>query len=297
MSKKYSSFKRRQLERKMAPYWFVAPNVIIFTTFSILPILMGISYSFTKFDGLADPVFIGLANYKKLITDLYFISAMKETAILVSVLVPTIFIFSLTLAYIMTRNLKAKGFFRVSFYWPVMVSAIIVGVMWQWIFGDTIGLLNGVRRAMGLSNMKTLTNPFFARLIVLFAILWSRAGYYMVMFMGGLQSISGSLYEAATIDGASKRQQFRLITFPLLKPTSLMVFILMSMYLFKTYALVKALTNGGPYRATTYVVQHIYETAFERWSFGYASSMSVVMMGVVLLFTLFSFYVSKGGET
>lgn len=296
--KKEKTVSLRQItfRRKMVPYIFITPNLIIFLTFSIIPIFMGVWYSFTRFDGVRDPKFIGFDNYIKLASDVYFKTAMKETLVLVCILVPLVFFVSLMLANLLKENLKFKGLYRVSFYWPVMISAIVIGIIWQWMFGDTVGLLNNIRRMMGLDPIKTLTDPTFAKAVVVFAVLWSRAGYYMVIFLGGLQSIPSSLYEAATIDGTTKLQRFTKVTFPLLKPTSLMVFILMSMDFFKIYALVKSLTNGGPYRATTYIVQHIYEVAFDKAQFGYASSMSVIMMIVVLIFTACSFKLSKGGE-
>lgn len=290
------SLKLYRLKKKMVPYVLILPNVIIFAMFNILPIFMGIYYSFTKYNGIKEPVFIGIQNYIKLMSDVNFINAMKQTFILVLILVPLTFVVSLFLAYLMSRNFKGKGIYRVIFYWPVMVSAIVVGIMWQWIFGDTIGLINNLRRLVGLDTIKTLSDPMFARAIVILSILWSQAGYYMVMFIGGLQNIPQSLYEAATIDGASEVQKFRFVTFPMLKATNVMVFILMSMAFFKSYASVKSLTGGGPFKATTYAVQQIYETAFERSAFGYASAMSMVMMVFVLIFTIISFKASKGGD-
>lgn len=294
--KKSRSYQLYKLKKAAVPYILILPNIIIFTMFSILPILMGVYYAFTKYNGLKDPVFIGFDNFVKLSTDANFIMAMKQTSLLILVLVPLTFSTSLFLAYLMTREFKGKGMYRVIFYWPVMVSAIVVGIMWQWMFGDSIGIVNNVRRLAGLANMKTLSDPLFARGIVVLSILWSQAGYYMVMFIGGLQSIPESVYEAATIDGANEVQKFRFVTFPMLKATNLMVFILMSMAFFKSYASVKSLTGGGPFKATTFAVQQIYETAFERSQFGYASAMSVVMMAFVVVFTFISFRASKGGE-
>lgn len=296
MEVKMSSYSWYKMKIKLVPYAFIFPNLVIFTTFSIIPMFISIYYSMTRFDGLSKPTFIGLENYKNLIGDVIFLQRLGNTFTYAAISMFFMFILSLGIAIIMSQELKAKGLYRAAFYWPVMISATVVGVIWQWIFGDTIGLINNIRMAAGLPYMKTLSDPTFAKVIVIVATIWSRMGYYMIMFMGGIQSIPQSLYEAAKIDGASKWQTLRNITIPLLKPTSLMVIILMMMRAVREYPLVVTLTNGGPYGATTYAVQHIYETAFDMQRFGYASSMSVVMMVIVMIITFINFKASKGGE-
>jgi alpha-1,4-digalacturonate transport system permease protein len=276
---------------------FLTPNLIIFSIFIILPAFIGVYYSFTNFDGLNDPKFIGLANYIELfIGDTDFIAALWNTVKFVAASVPLTFLVSLSLAYIIVNMARGTSFFRASYYWPVMISTIVVGVMWQWILGDTFGVINAVRVSFGLEKMQTLTSPIFAWWSTVFVTVWSRVGYYMVMFMGGLLSIPGELYEAAKIDGANRRQQFFKITIPAIKPTILLVLILSTMTIFKTYPMVVTLTGGGPYDATRYVVQHIYETAFESYKVGYASAMSIVMLVIVTIASAVNFYINKGGE-
>jgi alpha-1,4-digalacturonate transport system permease protein len=131
---------------------------------------------------------------------------------------------------------------------------------------------------------------------VVFAIVWSRTGYYMIIFVAALLSIPESLYEAAKIDGANKFQQFLYVTYPSLKSARLMVFILVTMEIFKTYPLVVTLTGGGPFRATEFTVQYIYEMAFKSYQVGYASALSVVMLLIVTLLTALNFFLSKGGN-
>jgi len=297
MSTKTASYKWYQRKQKIIPYLFLAPNLAIFITYIIVPAVMGAYYSLTSFDGLHDPKFIGLKNYVELFTDdPRFIDALLNTFKYVGVTVPLTFVAALGLAYIVVSIFRGKSFFRASYYWPVMISTIVVGVMWQWILGDTFGLVNVFRNAIGLEKMQTLTNPTFAWWTTVFVMVWSRAGYYMVMFMGGLLSIPRSLYEAADIDGANRFQQFFRITLPVIKPTCILVLILSTMQIFKVYPMVVTLTGGGPYNATRYIVQHIYETAFEYYEVGYASAMSVVMLIVVTIFSAINFAVTKGGE-
>ena len=257
-------YKVYMLRQKVAPYLFLTPNLLIFSIFIILPAFIGIYYSFTNFDGLNDPKFIGLHNYIKLFAnDPDFLEALWNTIKFVAASVPLTFVMSLLLAYAIVNIARGASFFRASYYWPVMISTIVVGIMWQWILGDTFGVINSVRAELGLEKMQTLTNPAFAWWSTVFVTVWSRSGYYMVMFMGGLLSIPGELYEAAEIDGANKRQQFFRVTLPSIKPTIILVLILSTMTIFKTYPMVLTLTGGGPYDATRYVVQHIYETAFQ----------------------------------
>jgi alpha-1,4-digalacturonate transport system permease protein len=254
-------------------------------------------YSFTKFDGLHDPEFIGLANYVKLFTrDTKFMDALLNTIKYVAVSVPITYVVSLILALIIIQELRAKSFFRASYYWPVMISFIVVGVMWQWILGDTFGIFNTLLEKIGFEKMNTLTNKTFAWWSAVFLIVWNMSGYYMIMFIGGLLSIPTELYEAASIDGATTAQKFFKITLPVIKPTSLLVIILSTMTIFKVYPLIVSFTGGGPYDATRFIVQHIYEAAFESYEIGYASAMSVVMLIIVTSFSGLNFMLNKGGN-
>ncbi len=242
------------------------------------------------------PDWVGFANYKEMFADADFLAAMWNTIKLVVVTVPLMFVASLLIATLIVQPIKAKGFFRAVYYWPVMISAIVVGIIWQWILAGDFGLFNTTLKALGLNPMETFINPDFAWWSVVFAILWSRAGYYMIIFVAALLSIPESLYEAAEVDGATKVQKFLFVTYPSLRAARLMVFILVTMEIFKTYPLVVTLTGGGPFDATTFTVQYIYETAFQEYHVGLASAMSVVMLLIVTIFTAFNFFMSRRGE-
>ena len=297
MNKKESSYRMYILRQKSVPYLFLAPNMIIFILYIIIPAMIGVYYSFTNFDGLNDPKWIGFDNYVKLFTDdTEFLEALLNTIKYVVVSVPLTYVLALGLALIIIQEIKGKGFFRASYYWPVMISFIVVGVMWQWIFGDTFGVYNLLLEKIGIGRINTLTDKNFAWWAAVFIMVWSRSGYYMIMFVGGLLSIPHSLYEAAEIDGANKIQKFFRITLPVLKPTSLMVIILATMNIFKVYPMIVSFTGGGPYDATRFIVQHIYEMAFQYYEVGYASAMSVVMLVVVTTFSGINFLLNRGGN-
>lgn len=298
MKKNQQSMKSYVLKQKIVPYLFLTPNLIIFSVFIILPAFIGIYYSFTNM-GLftfGKPDFIGFANYVKLFNDKDFIAALLNTIKLVVVTVPIIFFSSLLLAMLLIMPIRAKGAFRAIYYWPVMISAVVVGIIWKWIFNGNFGLFNTMLVSLGLDRMETLINPNFAWLAVVYAIVWSRTGYYMIIFVAALLSIPVHLYEAAEIDGANKMQKFLYVTWPALKAARLMVFILVSMAIFKTYPLVVTLTGGGPWDATQFTVQYIYEMAFKSYKVGLASAMSVIMLIFVTILTAANFFFSRGGD-
>ena len=295
---KKESFKAYQMKQKIIPYLFLTPNLLIFSIFIIFPAIIGIYYSFTNmtlftFD---TPDYVGFLNYTRLLQDEDFIAAIFNTFKLVLVTVPIIFVVSLTLAILLVQPLKLVGLFRASYYWPVMVSAVVVGLMWNWILATDRSIFNQVLFWLGFDKVDTLTSPLFAWWAVVFAIVWSRAGYYMIIFVAALFSVPVSLYEAARMDGANRIQRFLYVTWPSLKAARLMVFILVTMEVFKTYPLVVTLTGGGPFEATQFTVQYIYEMAFRSYQVGYASAMSVIMLLFVTIVTGLNFYLSKGGS-
>ena len=284
-------FKQHTLNRgkRYAPYLFLLPNFSIFIIFVVIPALYGLYYSFTKYDGLNAPEFIGFANYIEIFGDQKFWKIFTQTAYYSGIVVPGIFIFSLLVALMLVQNIRFKSFFRAIIYWPTMISFIVVGVTWKWIFGDTFGIFNYLIELSGNLPVPWLTDPFFAKLTIIIATLWGRVGFYMVIFMAGLQNIPEQYYEAAKIDGAGKVQRFFRITIPLLKPTSLMVLMLSLIESFKAYPLIVALTGGGPGNSTTYLVQYIYRYGFEKSELGYASAMSVILFLVIMILTALQF--------
>lgn len=292
---KTSSLKRENMKRGLAPYLFLLPNFCIFAIFVVIPAVYGLIYSFTNYDGLSQMDFIGVKNYIKIIHNTEFWTVLGKTTLYAAILVPLIFICSLIVAMYLIKEIRFKGFFRAIFYWPTMISFVIVGVAWKWILGENFGILNYFLVCLGLAPVKWLTLNLNANISVIMATLWSRLGFFMVIFMGGLQSIPTSYYEAASIDGASKIQIFKNITFPLLKPTSLMVVILSMIDAFKAYPLILALTGGGPGKSTTYLVQYIYQYGFIRYEIGYASAMSVILFLILSTFTIIQFKLTKGG--
>jgi alpha-1,4-digalacturonate transport system permease protein len=239
--------------------------------------------------------FNGLDNYMKILTDQEFWSTIGRTGIYAVIVVPLIYAAALGIALLLAREIRMRGFFRAIFYWPTMISYIIVGLTWKWIFGDSFGILNHLLTMAGAEPVGFLTSSFWANTAVIVATVWSRAGFFMVIFIAGLQAIPTDYYEAARLDGATGTKVFRYITLPLLKPTSLLVVMLCLIDAFKAFPLMFALTGGGPGKETTFIVQYIYEIGFNRQELGLASAMSVILFMLIGGFSALQFRLSKGG--
>lgn len=280
---------------KVFPYLMILPNLFIFTVFIAVPAVFGFVYSLTDWGGLGDLNFIGFSNYVKLFHDSYFWTSIRQTFIYAIIALPMIVAIPLLLATMLVKNIRGRSFFRAVFYWPSMISYIVVGLLFQFIFGDSTGIINYLITKMGGTSVNWFTNGVSAMAVVIIASVWSRSGFYMVTFISGLMSIDETYYEAAEVDGASNLRQFISITLPLLKPTTFLVMILGFIDLFKQYGLVLTLTNGGPAGTTKFAVQYIYERAFQKFELGYASALSMVLLVILAVLTLVQFKVNKGG--
>lgn len=286
----------KSVEQKIFPYLLLLPMLVIFGLFLFYPALYGLWISLNKWDGLNPMKFVGVANYVKLVQDGEFISAFLNTMVFTILSVPGIVVSALGLALLLTRKIHFSNAFRAVFYWPTMISTIIIGLTWRFLLGEDFGVINYVINSLGGTSVKWLTHPQIAMGVVVFVTVWSMAGYYMVMFVAGLNSISETYYEASKIDGASYWQEFRYITLPLLKPTMLLVLVLSTVSVIKTYPLVYALTQGGPAGATKFMVQKIQEIGFEKNQMGYACAMTTVLFLVLSVLTVVQFRLNRGGE-
>jgi len=284
------------MEMRVFPYMLVLPNLFIFVTFIAVPAVFGIYYSMTSWKGIGEPIFMGLANYTRMLGDGKFWQSIWRTCTYVVMTLPVIMSFPLFIAILMVKGLKGRAFYRAAFYWPSMISYIVVGVSYKFIFGDGTGIINYLLTLLKLPPVDWLTNDFSAKFVVALATVWSRTGFFMVTYISGLQSIPEVYYEAAQVDGATKRQRFLYITMPLLRPTTFLVMMLGLIDLFKAYGLVVSLTKGGPASATKFVVQFIYEKAFHETTLGYASALSMVMLFIMAVFTTMQLMINKGGK-
>ncbi|MEF2277800.1 sugar ABC transporter permease [Deinococcus sp. YIM 134068] len=270
----------------LVPYLFVAPNTLIFSLFVLLPMIYGLGFSL--FDGnfttgLGN--FVGLQNYQELLQDGAFLRALLNTLWYVGAVVVMVVVLSLALALMLKETTLASSIARVGFYLPVILSPVVVGVAWRWMFGTELGIINALLTMTGGSPIPWLTDVTWARVLVTLASVWSMTGFYMVLFIGGLNTIPTDMYEAAEVDGASPAQRFWKITVPLLVPTTMLVTILATINAFKAFEIILVLTSGGPGDSTKLLVQNIYQSAFEGGNPSYASAQSVVLFAVLMLLT------------
>jgi alpha-1,4-digalacturonate transport system permease protein len=276
-------------EQTLAPMLFLAPNLLIFGIFIILPAILGLRMSLFDWSFLEGSTFVGLKNFRDILHDSMFWLTLKNTLVYVVAVVPLLATFALALALPLAEEGKGMGVFRAIYYVPTMLSMIIVGIAWRWLLGYDLGIINYVLRLAGRKPVPWLTDGTMATISLIFVTVWTRVGYFMMMFVGGLQAISKTYYEAAEIDGAGRFTVFRRITLPLLRPIILVVVVLATIEAFKAYELIFVMTQGGPGTSTKFIVQYIYQAAFEEDRMGYGAAMSVILMAIIGVFTALQF--------
>lgn len=285
------------LTRRWAPYLFLAPNMLIFLLFTILPALNG--FNISLYDSRNGRTFrwVGLGNYERLLTDDAFWATVQRTMLFVSTFVLLVVLVSIPLAVLLNAQRRGRGFFRGAYFLPVLIAPVVVGLIWYWALDRQVGLVNTVLDGLGLGKPGWLVDPSLAMACVVFVGLWTHVGFYTVILLAGLQGIDPNLYEAARIDGASRWQEFRRITLPLLQPTTLVVVILSTITGFQAFDFIYTLTGGGPVGGTTLIVQFIYERAFTSpIRYGLASAAGVMLFAVVFAVTTVNYLVGRRRE-
>jgi alpha-1,4-digalacturonate transport system permease protein len=236
---------------------------------------------------VGDPEFVGLANYEKLFGDEQFYRSIVRTVLYTVLAVPVHYVAALGIALLLTSaatRFRSAG--RVIFFVPWLISPIVTGVIWRWMFGENFGLINFVLTSINLPSQQWETNGDLALGVVILAGTWAGTAFTMLLFIAALRNIPQSYLEAAQLDGASASQRFFRITLPLLRPTSFMVVLLGTLGAMKEFAMVQALNGGGPGTENMFIVQYIYQTGFQRAQIGYASAVSMVLMVILIVIAL-----------
>lgn len=278
--------KSKLLGKWYVPYAFIFPNMLLFFVFMIIPIVYTMVISFTKWDIVGEPSWIGFANYIYLFKNELFYRSIYNTLLYTIATVPGIMILSLFFAIILNGRLPFRGFFRSAIYLPVVISNVVIGMVWLWIFNAEYGFLNYLLSLAGLKPAEWLSDSKLAMIPIIVTTLWARTGYNMVIYLAGLQGISESYYEAALIDGCSKWQLFVHLTFPLLRSSHVVVMITAIIYSFKSFDLIYVMTRGGPNGATTTLVQYIYKIAFDVGQMGRSSALGVILFVLIAIITV-----------
>ncbi|MCI8837942.1 MAG: sugar ABC transporter permease [Hungatella sp.] len=280
-------------------FWmFVSPALILFTVFFLVPLALAIGFSFTNYDGWKTMDFVALQNYIKLFTDGDFYATLKRTFIYAIVNLPFKVALPLLVASLVcSKYMYGKTVVRTFIYIPVLLSALVAGITINWMFGEEYGLVNFIIQSMGATPLKWAMNPVLATTVVSVASNWVSIGFYMIMFIGGINNISQELYEAASVDGANKVDSFFRITLPLLAPTTFIVLLLSTVNLLKEYTLVQGITTGGPGTSTTYIIQYIFNQGFTQMRYGYASAIGIVVGIIFIIIAGIQFkFSNSGGE-
>ncbi|HEY4602041.1 MAG TPA: sugar ABC transporter permease [Cerasibacillus sp.] len=283
---------------KLTPYLFLLPGCVILGAFIFYPMLQAIWLSFTNYNMVSEPDFIKFDNYENLFQDELFWKTLKNTFIYLIGVVPALVIVPIFLAVLVNQKLKGIGFFRSAYYIPVVTSLVVAGIAWDWVYKEN-GLLNYVLDLLGIiaEPIPWLTSTDTAIFAVMVVTVWKGLGYYMIIYLAGLQSIPTSLYEAAQIDGANWWQQHTRITIPMLMPFVLIVTIMSSIAAMKVFEEIYIMTGGGPLHSSETLVFYIYKEAFDRLNMGYASAAGVVLFILTLIFSLINLKVMGKDKT
>ena len=283
----------------LAGYLFVAPDFLGLVLFIGAPMILALTMGFFNVNGFGAFTWAGLDNYKKMLIDPTFWQCLKVTALYVVLIVPALYFTGLGLALLVQRTNRFNTVMRAMFFAPQMVSLVVIAVVWQLMTVDKQGIITRGLSAIGLTNVSLLGNPNLALFTVVFITVWFLMGFYMMIFLGGLQDIPREYYEAAEIDGAGRVERFWYITFPLLRPTSF--FILLTSLVAavagsQAFDLIYVMTKGGPANATQVIVVYIYQQAFQFSAIGYAAAMASILVVILLAVTAVLFVLTRGGR-
>lgn len=290
--KQMKSRKKRIVRENLLGYSLVLPSLLGYMIFVFIPIGFAMVLSLMDWNGSFNtPMeFVGLKNFVKLFGESGFQISLKNTVFYAIFTVPLTLGASLITAILLNKKIKGMTVFRTAFFFPYIASIIAVGAVWNMLFQPEYGPINSLLRLIGIQNPPGwVTSTDWAMAAVIIVSIWKYVGYYMLVYLAGLQGISADLYEAAAIDGANGWEKFKNITLPMLRPTTFFVSIMLTIQCFKIFDLIYVMTQGGPGRSTNVLVYFIYNKAFVSSKFGYASAASMILFVLVLAVTLIQF--------
>jgi multiple sugar transport system permease protein len=288
-----STRKKNKWKQVLTGWSFILPNFIGFFFFTLIPIICSIAIAFTKWDAFNPPEFIGLANFKTLISDSTFHISLTNTLKYTVVVVPVTMVISLVLATLLNKKIPGVVFLRTAFFFPYITSLVAISAVWSMLFNPKQGPINQFLQHIVANPPGWLASSQWALVVIMFASIWRFMGYYMILYLAGLQGIPRELYEAADMDGASKLRQFFSITIPSLKSTTFLVSVMLTINCFQLFDLVQVMTQGGPGRATNVLVFQIYTEGFTKYNFGYASAIAIVLLVLAVGVTVIQFVWNK----
>ena len=277
---------------------FILPNFVGFAVLTLIPVIALFYIAFTDWNAFGTAKLVGLDNFQRLLDDHSFRVALRNTLYYTVFHIPLTLGLSLALALLLNRKMRGVAFFRTAAFFPYVTSIVAIAVVWNMLFSPEFGPINQFLSAIGISNPPGwTTSSDWAMPAVIIVGTWREMGYYMLLFLAGLQTIPPELYEAARMDGANPWQRFRNITIPCLRPTTFFITVMLTIGSFNVFDLILVMTNGGPGQSTLVLSQYIYTKGFIENQFGYASSISIVLFLICISITVVQFVVNKRRES
>ena len=278
-------------------FLFLAPYLIGFIVFVGGPIIAVFVLSFTRWDIITPPVFVELENYRKILfQDKIFWKSLRNTITYIAMVVPLEVIIAFCLAVLINRRARGINIYRAIFFMPFVLSLASIGLLWTWLYSADFGLIGFLFNKLHLPPPMWLYDPRWAMPAIVFTTVWRNVGYYMVIFLAGLQGIPRDLYEAASLDGAGSWRKLRHVTIPLLSPTTFFILIIAVIWAFHVFDLVYIMTGGGRtgnIDATITLVYYLYEVGFRWFKMGMASALAFVLLAFTMVVTAIQFSLQK----
>jgi ABC-type sugar transport system permease subunit len=277
---------RRGIVNKLTPYLFLLIPLAIYLLWVIGPMFYTFYLSLTKWDGLTQPVFIGLRNYEKLFQDPVFYTSLKNNLRWIGSFITIPVVLGLGLAVALNQSIPGAKFFKASFYSPMVLSLVVCGLIWSWMYHPANGLINSALRAVGLDSLAQgwLSNRDLVMWSIIVVAIWRQVGYVMILYLAGLQSIDPELIDASRVDGCSGFQSFRHIILPLLAPVTVIVIVISIIDSLRAFDLVSVMTRGGPYNSSSVLANFMYIEAFNNYKMGYGASIAVILFLISMVF-------------
>ncbi|MCG5457443.1 sugar ABC transporter permease [Micromonospora sp. PSH03] len=278
----------------VAGWSFILPNFVGFAVLTLLPVVVLFYVAFTNWNVFGVAEWTGTANFRRMWGDASFWTALRNTVYYTVFHIPLTLAASLGLALLLNRKLRGVRFFRTVAFFPYITSIVAIAIVWNQLFSPEYGPINALLGAVGVADAPGwTTSSTWSMPAVIIVGTWRYMGYYMLLFLAGLQTIPAQLYEAAETDGATPWQRFVHVTLPGLRHTTFFVTVLLTIESFKVFDLILVMTGGGPGQSTLVLSQYIYQKGFEENQFGYASAVSVVLFAICFSITVIQFMVNK----
>ncbi|MFP4022032.1 MAG: carbohydrate ABC transporter permease [Halanaerobium sp.] len=287
-----------KIKRKYIPWLFLALPLVLYTIWVVGPTIYTIYLSFTEWDVISEPIFVGLDNYIDLFNDPVFYTSLINNFKWLAIFLAIPLTLGLFLALLLSQEIRGAKGFKAAIYSPMILAPVVIGLIWSWIYQPSGGLLNNTLTFIGLDTLTRgwLSDPDTALYAVIAAAVWRHTGYVMLLFLSGLTAISPTVIEASRIDGASPWQRFRYIIMPLLKPTTVIVLVITMIQSLRAFDFVSMMTRGGPFNSTNVLAYYMYSEAFKNYKMGYGAAIAVILFAIMFIFIVFYLRQIRKGE-